>query len=72
MNAPPRASRGSRKQSLGGQRVLGWRIWKNVGFWLEAEFHAAWSIREGELLDVTPAQGSFDHILFVPERPGVL
>lgn len=51
----------------GGRAVLGWRIWENVGFWLEAEFHAVWSIREGELPDVTPAQGSFDRILFVPD-----
>lgn len=55
----------------GGSRLLGWRMWENVGHWLEAEFHAVWRRPGGDLVDVTPAQIAIDRSLFVPDPAAV-
>lgn len=50
-----------------GERVLGWRIWENPGFWLEAEFHAVWRRPDGSLVDLTPVEAHFERMVFVED-----
>ena len=51
----------------GGQKVLGWQIWKTEHI-LEAEFHAVWESKNGELKDITPKQIDISNILFLPDK----
>lgn len=54
-------------RNLGGEPVYGWQLWEWPGFFLEAEFHAVWRNRAGELRDITPKAEPVSHILFVPD-----
>jgi hypothetical protein len=55
---------------LGGERIVGWSIWQH-DYMLEAEYHAVWRSTEKHLVDITPKNLPFEHILFVedPARP---
>ncbi|MFC0512991.1 SEC-C domain-containing protein [Mucilaginibacter angelicae] len=54
----------------GGERVVGWSIWQH-DYMLEAEYHAVWRSPEGQLVDITPKNLPFEHIMFIeaPTRP---
>lgn len=51
----------------GGKPVYGWTILESKGLWLEAEFHVIWKKENGDLLDITPRESSFEKILFLPD-----
>ncbi|MBX9624339.1 MAG: hypothetical protein K2X82_11075 [Gemmataceae bacterium] len=53
----------------GGSQVYGWALWRQPGFMVEAEHHAAWRTPDGELIDVTPHADGEARILFLPD-PG--
>lgn len=53
--------------ALGGEEVLGWKIWEWYGVMIEAEFHMLWRSPEGRLHDVTPNAAAFDRVLFLPD-----
>lgn len=50
----------------GGAVQYGWLIWEFPGWYLNSEFHAVW-LRDGELVDVTPAKGGERQVLFLPD-----
>jgi len=54
----------------GGERIDGWQFWQH-DYMLEAEYHAVWQSPEGNLVDITPKNSAFEHILFIsdPSRP---
>jgi SEC-C motif len=60
----------AKMQSDGGERRVGWQIWKHP-FMLEAEYHAVWESPDGNLFDITPKDIKTGEILFVedPTRP---
>lgn len=37
----------------GGHMVLGWQVW-NHSFMIEAESHAIWKSKKGQLFDISP------------------
>lgn len=39
---------------VGGERVIGWAIHEVPGVYIEAEFHAVWRNKHGQLVDITP------------------
>jgi hypothetical protein len=49
----------------GGDMVHGWQVWEWPGLFLEAEFHAVWRDRAGELRDITPKSAPVASITFV-------
>jgi hypothetical protein len=52
-------------QQHGGNRVNGWIIWQWPHTLVEAEFHAVWEKRTGELEDVSPKQDGEKRIPFL-------
>lgn len=51
----------------GGRMIMGWQVWKG-NFLIEAECHAVWEDKEGELHDITPKSFPVDEILFVEDE----
>jgi hypothetical protein len=51
----------------GGSIQHGWVVWEWPGVFIEAEFHAVWRDKDGELLDVTPKRDGKEKILFVSD-----
>ena len=51
----------------GGERVLGWHLWKGKLI-AEAEFHAVWKSPYGQLVDVVPRPLFISSILFLPDE----
>ena len=53
-----------------GEVVYGWRVWERPTVMLEAEFHAVWRSKEGQLTDVSYSNESGKTILFLidPQR----
>ena len=53
--------------------LLGWRLWEWPSVLVEAEFHAVWRMKDGNLQDPTPNQWKEPKIRFVhdsnAERP---
>ncbi|WP_165742184.1 SEC-C domain-containing protein [Pseudoalteromonas sp. Z1A6] len=56
----------SKIKRMGGEIVFGWQIWK-ANFLIEAEFHAIWKTKSGELIDISRKAISPDKILFVQD-----
>ncbi len=51
----------------GGAPCYGWQIWEWPLVMIEAEFHAVWKDRRGDLHEVTPKQVLVQNILFLPD-----
>ncbi|MBL8517574.1 MAG: SEC-C domain-containing protein [Betaproteobacteria bacterium] len=51
----------------GGERVLGWHIWKG-NLIAEAELHAVWKSPDGQLTDIVPRPLFISRILFLPDE----
>ena len=51
----------------GGEELIGWQIW-DLGYMIEAEFHAIWESPSGMKLDVTPKSFPAEQILFLHDR----
>jgi len=51
----------------GGERVLGWHIWKG-NLIAEAELHAVWKSPDGQLKDIVPRPLFISRILFLPDE----
>jgi SEC-C motif len=56
-----------RTAALGGEEVLGWKIWEWYGVMIEAEFHMVWRSPDGQVHDVTPNRLPFKRVLFLPD-----
>jgi hypothetical protein len=56
-----------RVKKMGGDIVYGWQLW-NTGMMLEAECHAIWRTKAGELVDITPKQIDTDTILYIEDE----
>jgi len=52
----------------GGSAVLGWKIWEWYGIMIEAEFHTVWKSPNGTLYDITPNEGGFEQVMFLPDE----
>jgi hypothetical protein len=55
----------------GGSIVYGWAIWHLPSFYYEAEHHAVWRNKFGNLIDVSPQFGGRRRILFLPDESAV-
>jgi hypothetical protein len=51
----------------GGSIAYGWAIWNLQSFYFEAEHHAVWRNKLGNLIDVTPQMGKRRRMLFLPD-----
>lgn len=49
----------------GGTMLLGWRLWEWPCVFVEAEFHAVWQMKDGNLQDPTPNQWKEAKVRFV-------
>ena len=52
---------------IGGSIAYGWAIWNLQSFYFEAEHHAVWRNKLGNLIDVTPQMGNRRRMLFLPD-----
>lgn len=50
----------------GGEEYIGWAIWEWPKVLIEAEFHCIYRDNDGKLIDISPKEMEFDHILFLP------
>lgn len=55
-------------QKEGGSAVYGWKIWEWYGLMIEAEFHTVWRSADGDLYDITPNEGGYEKVLFLPDE----
>ncbi len=51
----------------GGKIFYGWVIWQS-NYLCEAEHHAVWENKEGELVCITPRDVHYNEIMFVPDN----
>ena len=56
-----------RVREKGGAIAYGWAIWHQPGLYFEAEHHAVWCNRLGNLIDVSPQMGGRRRLLFLPD-----
>ena len=56
-----------RVREKGGSIAYGWAIWHLPGLYFEAEHHAVWRNKLGNLLDVSPQMGGRKRLLFLPD-----
>ncbi|MBP8231577.1 MAG: hypothetical protein KAY22_04665 [Rhizorhabdus sp.] len=60
-----------RVEEKGGSIAYGWAIWHMPGLYFEAEHHAVWRNRLGNLIDVSPQMGGRKRLLFLPDAAAV-
>ena len=56
-----------RVREKGGSIAYGWAIWHLPDLYFEAEHHAVWRNRLGNLIDVSPQMGGRKRLLFLPD-----
>lgn len=56
-----------RVREKGGSIAYGWAIWHLPGLYFEAEHHAVWRNKLGDLIDVSPQMGGRRRLLFLPD-----
>lgn len=55
----------------GGSLAHGWAIWHMPSLYFEAEHHAVWRNKAGNLIDVSPQMGGRRRMLFLPDEDAV-
>jgi hypothetical protein len=55
----------------GGSVAYGWAIWHMPGLYLEAEHHAVWRNKLGNLIDVSPQMGGHKRQLFLSDDSAI-
>lgn len=55
----------------GGAVAYGWAIWNLPSLYFEAEHHAVWRNKNGNLIDVSPQMASRRRMLFLPDETSV-
>lgn len=55
----------------GGSMAYGWAIWHMPGLYFEAEHHAVWRNKLGNLIDVSPQMGGRRRLLFLLDESAV-
>lgn len=60
-----------RVEERGGSSAFGWAIWHLPGLYFEAEHHAVWRNKLGNLIDVSPQLGDRRRLLFLPDESAV-
>ena len=55
----------------GGSIAYGWAIWHMPGLYFEAEHHAVWRNKLGNLIDVSPQMGGRKRVLFLPDESAI-
>lgn len=60
-----------RVRDKGGSIAYGWAIWHLPGLYFEAEHHAVWRNKLGNLIDVSPQMGGRRRLLFLPDDGAV-
>lgn len=60
-----------RVEERGGSIAYGWAIWHLPDLYFEAEHHAVWRNKLGNLIDVSPQLGGRKRLLFVPDESAV-
>lgn len=60
-----------RVREKGGSIAYGWAIWHMPGLYFEAEHHAVWRNKLGNLIDVSPQMGGRRRLLFLPDDGAV-
>jgi hypothetical protein len=55
----------------GGSITYGWAIWHMPDLYFEAEHHAVWRNKLGNLIDVSPQMGGRKRLLFLPDENAV-
>jgi hypothetical protein len=52
----------------GGSIAYGWAIWHMPGLYFEAEHHAVWRNKLGNIIDVSPQMGGRKRLLFLSDE----
>lgn len=60
-----------RVKEKGGSSAYGWAIWHMPGLYFEAEHHAVWRNKLGNLIDVSPQMGRRKRLLFLLDQSAV-
>lgn len=60
-----------RVREKAGSIVYGWAIWHLPGLYFEAEHHAVWRNKLGNLIDVSPQLGGRRRLLFLPDESAI-
>lgn len=60
-----------RVEEKGGSIAYGWAIWHMPDLYFEAEHHAVWRTKIGNLIDVSPQVGGRKRLLFLPDEGAV-
>lgn len=55
----------------GGSIAYGWAIWHLPGLYFEAEHHAVWRNKLGNLIDVSPQMGGRKRLLFLSDERAI-
>jgi hypothetical protein len=55
----------------GGAITYGWAIWNLPSVYFEAEHHAVWRNKLGNLIDVSPQMGGRRRMLFLPDDSAI-
>jgi len=55
----------------GGSIAYGWAIWHLPGLYFEAEHHAVWRNKLGNLIDVSPQMGGRKRMLFLSDESAI-
>lgn len=55
----------------GGSIAFGWAIWHMPGLYFEAEHHAAWRNKLGNLIDVSPQMCGRKRLLFLSDESAI-
>lgn len=55
----------------GGSIAYGWAIWHRPGLYFEAEHHAVWRNKLGNLIDVSPQMGGRKRLLFLSDESAI-
>jgi hypothetical protein len=55
----------------GGSIAYGWAIWHSPGLYFEAEHHAVWRNKLGNLIDVSPQIGGRKRLLFLSDESAI-
>jgi hypothetical protein len=58
-------------RDMGGSIAYGWAIWHMSGLYFEAEHHAVWRNKLGNLIDVSPQMGGRKRLLFLPDDSAI-
>jgi len=55
----------------GGSIAYGWAVWHLPGLYFEAEHHAVWRNKVGNLIDVSPQMGGRKRLLFLSDESAI-